>query len=154
LFETIGQRLKIYLEVRRGVINAADAATKSVGDLECIGDDNRIVVAVEVKERKIGGDDVRIAIEKTREFAVRELIFCCEGIIQADKEAVSAAFTTAWASGTNLYQATLKELMRGILPVLGEPGIKDFVVQIGRQLDRFSTQPKHRNVWKSLLDEL
>lgn len=154
LFETVRERLQIYKEVRRSVINAADAVTKSVGDLECIDHEGKLVLAVEVKERKIGDDDVHIAIAKTREFAVRELIFCCEGITPADQAAVEATFATAWALGTNLYQVTIKELMRGILPLLGEDGIKTFVTHVGRQLDAFSTQPKHRKAWKSLLDGL
>jgi len=154
LFETIRERLNLFKEVRRSVINAADAATKSAGDLECIDHEGRLVLAVEVKERRIGDADVHIAIGKAREFAIRELIFCCEGIVPADRTAVEKTFTDAWASGTNLYQVTIIELMRGTLPLLGEPGIRSFVTQIGRQLDRFSTQPRHRKAWKSLLDTL
>jgi hypothetical protein len=154
LFETVRERLQVYKEVRRSVINAADAATRSVGDLECIGSDGAIVLAVEVKERRIGDDDVHIAIAKTREFAVRELIFCCDGITTADQAAVEKTFANAWASGTNLYQVTIKDLMRGLLPLLGEDGIKTFVTHVGLQLDKFSTQPKHRKAWKLLLDGL
>jgi hypothetical protein len=44
--------------------------------------------------------------------------------------------------------------MRGVLPLIGEGGIREFVVQVGAQLDKFSTQPRHRKAWKSLLDKL
>ena len=154
LFETIKERLNLYKEIRRNVINAADAATKSVGDLECIGHNGNLVLAVEVKERRIGDDDVHIAIGKAREFAVRELIFCCDGVAPADREAVEKTFADAWASGTNLYQLSIGDLMKGILPLVGEQGIKSFVIQVGIQLDKFSTQPRHRKAWKSLLDAL
>jgi hypothetical protein len=154
LFETFRDRLGLYREVRRGVINAADSATDSVGDLECLGSDGQIVLAVEVKERRIGDADVQIAIEKARAFSVRELLLCTEGLIDGEQAAIAQTFNRAWASGTNLYHATIIELMRGALPLLGEGGTRDFIVQIGSQLDRFSTQPKHRKVWKSLLDGL
>lgn len=154
LFEAVRGRLGIYKEVRRNVVNAADAVTNSAGDLECVGPDGDIALAVEVKERRIGDADVHGAIAKAREFGVRELLLCTGGIAANEQEAVAKTFANAWASGTNLYHATIGDLMRGVLPLLGEVGIRDFVAQIGSQLDRFSTQPKHRKAWKALLDAL
>lgn len=154
LFETFREHLHIYQEIRRSVINAADAATNSAGDLECVGPDGTIVLAVEVKEHQLRDADVQIAVPKARKFSVQELLFCTEGIVPADKDAVEKAFAGAWASGTSLYHATIGDLVRGALPLLGERGIRDFVVQIGSQLDKFSTHPKHRKAWKSLLDNL
>jgi hypothetical protein len=66
LFETIRERFGIYSQVRRGVINAADAATGSVGDLECIGQEGEVLLAVEVKERRIGQEDLQIAVARRR----------------------------------------------------------------------------------------
>jgi hypothetical protein len=154
LFHTFRDRVGLYHEIRRGVINAADSATGSVADLECVGSDGAVVLAVEVKERRIGDADVHVAIAKARAFAVRELLLCTEGLADGEQAAIEETFARAWASGTNLYHATIIELMRGALPLLGEGGTRDFVVKIGSQLDRFSTQPKHRKVWKSLLDSL
>lgn len=154
LFETFRDRLGIYKEVRRGVINAADAATGSAADLECAGENGEIILAVEVKERPIGDDDVQLAVSKARAFDVRELLFCTEGILPGQQDAVRETFAKAWASGTNLYHATAGELLHGTLPLLGEKSLVEFVTQIGRQLDRFSTQPKHRRAWRNLLDAL
>lgn len=109
---------------------------------------------MEVKERRIGDADVHGAVAKAREFGVRELLLCTEGIAANDREAVAKTSADAWASGTNLYHATIGDLMRGALPLLGEAGVRDFVVQIGSQLNRFSTQPRHRKAWKALLDAL
>lgn len=153
-FETLRERLQLFKDVRRGVINASDASTKSAGDLECIDQEGRLALAVEVKERKIGDADVHIAVAKAREFSVRELIFCCEGIVSADQVKVAESFSNVWASGTNLYQVTIKELLRGVLPLLGEQATKTFIGHVGKQLDAFSTQPRHRKTWKSLLDDL
>jgi hypothetical protein len=154
LFETFREHIGLYREVRRSVVNAADAATNSVGDLECVGPDGDIILAVEVKERRIEDADVQIAVAKAREFAVRELLLCTKGIQTAEHDAVERTFSNAWASGTNLYHATVGDLMRGTLPLVGETGIRNFVVQIGHQLDTFSSQPRHRKAWKTLLDAL
>lgn len=154
LFETLRERLSIYREVRRGVINAADSATGAAGDLECVNADGEIVLAVEVKERRVGNDDILIAVAKARQLEVRELLLCTEGVKETDIPAVEVSFANAWASGTNVYQATIGELMQGLLPVLGETGIHTFVSQIGSQLDGFSTQPRHRKAWKELLEGL
>jgi hypothetical protein len=150
----VRSRLQLYREIRRNVINAADTATHSAGDLECIGADGSVLLAVEVKERRIGDADVHGIIAKARELSVQEVLLCTEGIIQGEQESVANTFASAWASGTNLSHVTISELMRGILPLLGETGIRSFVVQIGAQLDTFSTQPRHRKAWKSLLDQL
>jgi hypothetical protein len=154
LFTAIGRRLGIYQQVKRGVINAADTATNSAGDLECIGPNGDIVLVVEVKERRIGDADVQIAIAKAREFSIREFLLCTEGIRSGDQADVEKSFANAWASGTNLYHATIGELMVGALPILGESGIRQFIAEVGSQLDRFSTQPRHRKAWKALLDGL
>lgn len=154
VFESIRERLGIYHAIRRSVINAADAATNSAGDLECVGADGRIILAVEVKERRIGDADVHAAIAKAREFLVREVLLCTQGVLQADRDAVERSFDNAWASGTSLYHMTIGELIRGTLPLLGEEGIRAFVMQVGSQLDKFSTQPRHRRAWKALLDNL
>lgn len=154
LFGAFRERLGVYKEIRRGSINASDASTGAAADLECIGPEGDIVLAVEVKERRIGDGDVVVAVNKARAQNVREIILCTEGIAETDQEAVSNTFAKAWASGTNLYHATIAELMRGALPLLGEQGVREFVVQVGQQLDAFSTQPRHRRAWKALLDAL
>ena len=154
LFGTFRERLGIYKEIRRGSINASDASTGAAADLECIGPKGDVILAVEVKERRISNGDVVVAVTKARTQRVREIILCTEGIVAADQKAVSETFARAWASGTNLYHATIAELMRGALPLLGEQGVREFAIQVGHQLDAFSTQPKHRRAWRALLDAL
>ena len=154
LFETVRKHVGLYREIRRNVINAADAATDSAADLECIGEDGSVRLAVEVKERRIGGADVQDIMAKARLHGIREFLVCAEGVLAADEEAVARLFAVAWASGTNLYQLTTADLMRSVLPLTGEDGIRDFVSEVGRQLDTFGTQPRHRQAWKALLDQL
>jgi hypothetical protein len=154
LFETFKDQLGLYREVRRGVINATDAATDAAADLECVGTGGGVALAVEVKERRIGKGDVTMAIAKARAHAISELLLCTEGVLSAEVAEVEAVCGNAWASGTNVYLATIADLMRGGLPLAGEAGVRSFVVAVGGHLDRFSTQPRHRKAWKSALDRL
>jgi hypothetical protein len=154
LFETVRERLGIFTEVRRGAINVADAAGKAAADIECIGPDGGVVLAVEVKERQITQSDIEGAVAKARSLGVRELLFCSHGIVSSDQMVVAHTVERVWASGTNLYEAPLRELVNSFLLLLGEDAIREFVVNVGRQLDRYSTQPRHRRTWKALLDAL
>jgi hypothetical protein len=154
IFEAIRDRFGGYIEVRRGMINAADAATMSAGDLECVGSDGQIVIAAEVKERRIGLEDIQSALTKAREVGVKELIFFSQGIAEKEFTAVEDAIASAWASGTSIYCVTISEFLRNVFPLVGEQGIKSYVTHVGYQLDRFNTQPKHRKAWKDLLDGL
>ncbi len=154
LFETFAADFGLYTEIRRGRVNAADAATGAAGDLECLGRDGVVKLAVEVKERRISLADVHGAVAKARGLGVKELLLCTHGVEAAETEAVAADFAKVWASGTNIYHLTAAELMHASLPLLGEGGIRDFIVRVGEQLDKFSTQPLHRKGWKSRLDGL
>lgn len=53
LFELIGNEFGIYREVLSSNVNAADAATGKVADLECVDSNGEIVLAVEVKDRQL-----------------------------------------------------------------------------------------------------
>lgn len=154
LFETIRAIFGIYKEIRRGVINAADTAMEAVGDLDCIDQYGKIILAVEVKERRIGDDDLHITIAKAREAAVRELLFCTDGIMSTQLEEVEATIKHSWTLGMSIYQVNVHDLIHALLPTTGERGVKLFVGNVGEQLDSFNTQPKHRKAWKTLLDAL
>jgi hypothetical protein len=153
-FEAIRERLGHYTEVRRGVVNASDAATLAAGDLECTDHNGEIILAVEVKERLIRLEDVQAALIKAREAGVKELIICSHGPAEKDYATISSAIDNAWASGTNIYSVTIGDFLLNVLPILGEQGGKSFIANVGKQLDKFNTQPKHRKAWKELLDGL
>jgi hypothetical protein len=143
-----------FREIRRGVVNAADAATGAAGDLECIGEDGAVRLAVEVKERRATIADLEQAIDKVHRAGVTELILCTPGIARADAAAIPEMVARAWAAGTSVYLLTLPDLLRAALPLQGEAGIRAFVAGIGAQLDRYNTNPRHRLAWKKVLDRL
>ena len=154
LFQTFGKYFGIYKEVKRHAINAADQATGMAGDIECIGGDGELKLVIEVKERNLTLADVRDSVLKARKVSLRELLFNAPGANPSDKEKISGLFAKAWASGTNLYGLSINELIRVGLALTGEPGRKDFLENVGKQLDEYGTQPSNRKRWKELLEEI
>ena len=152
LFETFGKYFGIYKEVKRHVINAADQATGMTGDIECIGDDGELRLAIEVKERNVTLADVRSAVLKARKASLGELLFNAPGANPSEKEEIDDLFSKTWASGTNLYRLSIDELIRVGLSLTGESGRIDFLENVGRQLDEYGTQPSNRQRWKELLE--
>ena len=152
LFETFGKYFGIYNEVKRYAINAADQSTGMTGDIECIGGDGELRLAIEVKERNVTLADVRSAVLKARKASLRELLFNVPGANPSEKEEIDDLFSKTWASGTNLYRLSINELVRVGLSLTGESGRKDFLENVGRQLDEYGTQPSNRQRWKELLE--
>jgi hypothetical protein len=59
LFETIRKRFNLYKEVRRQKSNASDASSGYVADVECTDTNNKIVLAIEVKDRKLTASHIK-----------------------------------------------------------------------------------------------
>lgn len=152
LFETFGKYFGIYKEVKRHAINAADQATGMAGDIECIGGEGELKLAIEVKERNVTLADVRSAVRKARKVSLREVLFNAPGANPSEKEEINDLFARTWASGTNLYRLSIDELVRVGLSLTGESGRIDFLENVGKQLDEYGTQPSNRQRWKELLE--
>lgn len=153
-FEAVGERTGLWQDVDRGVVNASDTSAGAAGDLECVTEDGEIALAVEVKERELQEADVHTALSKARVHSVREVVLCTYGVAAKDEKVVGQIFGSAWASGTNLYDVSIDSLLSSTLPLLGEETIMSFISRIGPQLDKYNTQPRHRQAWKALLEKL
>ncbi len=154
LFQTFGKYFRIYEKVNRHAINASDQATGSVADIECIGTDGELKLAIEVKERNLTLMDYRSAVEKARKASLQELLFSSPGIDPSDHREINELMNKTWASGTNLYRHSIFDLIRVGLSLTGEEGRKDFLENVGKQLDTYNTQPINRRRWKELLEEI
>lgn len=154
LFETFGKYFGIYKEIKRHVINASDQSTGLTADIECIGKDGKLKLAIEVKERNLTLTDVGSAILKARRVSLQEFLFNSPGIDPSQKRVISGLIGGTWASGTNLYRLSIEELIRVGLTLTGEAGRKDFLEKVGKQLDAYNTQPINRMRWKELLEQI
>lgn len=154
LFQTFGKYFKIYKEVKRGVINASDQSTGLAGDIECIDEGGALKLAIEVKERNLTLTDVRSGVLKARKVSLQEILFNAPGTNPAENGEINDLISKTWASGTNLYRLSIVELIRVGLSLTGEAGRKDFLENVGKQLDIYNTQPSNRKRWKELLEEI
>jgi L-lactate utilization protein LutC len=117
-------------------------------------EENNIKLAIEVKERELTLTDVKNSILKARKESINELLFNAPGINEKEKQEIYEEFSKTWASGTNIYQVSIQELMKVGLSLTGEEGRKVFLTNIGEQLDQYNTQPTNRQRWKELLESL
>jgi len=154
LFQTFGKFFGLYSQVNREVINASDQSTGLVADIECIDGDGNLSLAIEVKERILTLTDVKSAVQKARKSSIQEFLFNSPKINPSEDAAIAKQFEKTWASGTNLYQLSVDELIKVGLSLTGEAGRKDFLENVGRQLNQYNTQPKNRQRWKMLLEEI
>lgn len=152
LFDVIGQRFGIYKRVERARINASDQASGQAADLECLNAEGCVVLAVEVKDRALMLADVDATIVKARHRSISEIIFTALLGSEADEQEVQQRFESAFASGQSLYRIDLLDLASAVLAVAGAEARVDFVRGIGNHLDRWTTQPSHRQAWKLLLE--
>ncbi|MFP4470222.1 MAG: restriction endonuclease, SacI family [Bacteroidales bacterium] len=154
LFETLGNIFNLYKEVRRHVINASDHATGLAADLECIGLDGKVKLAVEVKERNLTLTDIRSTILKARKVSIKEILLNAPDFNMKEKDQIDELISKTWASGTNIYQSSIEQLLTIGLTLTGEIGRIDFLKSVGDQLDNYNTQPVNRARWKELLEKL
>jgi len=154
LFTTIGKIFTLYSKVTRYVINASDTSTGSTGDIECFDHNGDLRLAIEVKERNLTLTDVKSGIVKARKGSLQELLFNSPSIRPDDVDEVEGLVNKAWASGTNIYQLSIDELTSVALTLTGEQGRRDFLENVGLQLNEFNTQPKNRQRWKELLEDV
>lgn len=154
LFDAVGIHFRLYAKVERARINASDEATGQAADLECVDDDGKVVLAVEVKERTLTLTDVEGTLRKGRQRKIKDIFFSTPGVRDDDKPAIEERIKRAFASGQNLYVFDFFDLARSVLALGGEPIRFTFIKRVGEHLDLWNTQPAHRQAWKRLLDRV
>jgi hypothetical protein len=154
LFDAIGAHFGIFAQVNRARINTTDEATGQAADLECLDKEGRLLLAVEVKDRTLALSDVEGTLIKSRQRAIREILFTARGVRPEDKDSVDDRIDSAFTSGQSIYVFDFFELARGVLAIGGEPIRNTFLTKAGEHLDTWNTQPRHRQAWQKLLQQL
>ena len=106
LMRTIGDRFGIFDRVVRQGINEADAAGNRPGDVACYEHD-RLIFAVEVKDRTVTLQDLDTAISKARRSEVTEVLFASASPSKGDPE-VSDRARREFGLGINIYQLQIE----------------------------------------------
>ena len=152
LFTVIGRRFALWDEVHREESTTADQATGMVGDIECRRQ-GTIKYAVEVKERQITVADVRSFEDKLARSDLVEGMICAPGARQQDASEIESRMRSMWGRGISLHHHSIESLVDILASLLGEEGRRDFIVQIGRQLDAHA-RPAGRLAWRNLLQRV
>jgi hypothetical protein len=155
LFSVIGERFRLYSEVRRGKITAADQQSGMLADLECVDKEGRIVFAVEVKDRKITVAQLKAKVRTVREKEVSEIFFVAtQGTVASEEPALKSLVEREFASGQNVYVTNLDRLAQTALALVGEKGRRNFLIKTSKQLEEHRSDIVHRQTWSSILGKL
>lgn len=154
LFRTIGKRFNIFDAVKREKVNAADASSGMIADIECWLD-NKIILLVEVKDRSLTLTQLDAKLDIARSQRISEILFIAEqGKEVNEVEAIGARISAEFTSGQNIYVSNFIDFSPGILILLGEEGRVDFLEEIGKELDRANSSILHRRAWANLLRQV
>jgi len=155
LFDTIGRKCGWYNEVKSAPVNASDASTGQAADLSCVDSEGRMVLAVEVKDRKLALRHVQDKLPGLREGGVRELLFLVRGGSREENEhEIESTINREFAVGQNIYVCEFDAFMDSCLVLFGESGRRDFMVAVGSSLDAIGADISHRRSWASALRNL
>jgi len=154
LFRTIAEKFKLFDQVKREKVNAADASSGMVADIECYLNDE-IVLLVEVKDRSLNLTQLNAKVDIARSNRIRELLFMAEqGVQESNKEDIKKKISQEFTSGQNIYVIDLLSFSTGIMILLGETGRVHFLNKIGSELEKSKSSIKHRKAWANLLREI
>jgi hypothetical protein len=153
LFRSIGSRFHLFDRVASASVNAADASTGSAADLECFDTNDRIVMAVEIKDRRLTLHQAQDKLPAVRQKGIRELLFLVQGGIDAaDQSAVEQLVDRQFATGQNLYVCEFAGFLATTLILLGEAGRRVLLEHIGEELETQRVDLVHRQQWRILLE--
>jgi len=154
LFKTIAEKFKLFDDVKRQKVNAADASSGMVADIECCLNDE-IILLVEVKDRRLNLIQLNAKIDLARSKQIKEILFMAQqGIEEPSRNEVQRKITQEFTSGQNIYVSDLLAFARGIMILLGERGRVDFLNKVGHELDTSKSSIKHRKAWAALLRQI
>jgi len=155
LFRRLGEALALFADVRSADVNAADASTGSVADLECLDGSGAVLLAVEVKDRTLTLRHAQDKLPGIRQKGIRELLFLVHGGVDAqERQAVDQLLEREFTTGQNLYVCEFGHFLEACLVLFGERGRREFLAQVGRELDARRADHAHRAAWAAILQAL
>jgi hypothetical protein len=144
LFRAIGPEFRLFDQIRREKVNAADAASGMGGDIECWFK-GKIALLAEVKDRSLTLTQLDVKLGRARSKKISEILFLAEGGIEkAESVQTAERIRREFASGQNIYVSKFLDFSSGILILLGERGRAIFLGHVGRELDAANSAIVHR----------
>lgn len=154
LFAIVAIQRGICARLERGNAPRNRRFRPNVFDLECTNEDGKCMTAIEVKERALTLADVEETITKSRCRKIQEVFFTAPKISPAETEKIEARLDAAFATGQSFYVFDFLALAKPVLALGGNAIRRLFLQKVGEHLDTWTTQPSHRQAWKTLLESL
>lgn len=148
LLRVIGRWFGLFDRVERLHVNASDASSGQVADLECFSGDS-LALAVEVKDRDLVFKDLDDKVAAIRQKKAREFLALATGTVVQDSE-TKQLVDSQYVSGHNIYTFNFDAFVRPLLALLGEEGRIAIIAEVGLVLDEFCGI-QHRRAWAALL---
>lgn len=149
LFRTLMAEWKLYDRVEVAGVTAPDTPSGRPADIVCYQND-RITLAVEVKDRQLTLQLLEDKILSSRRSSVTELLFLIHQLGALDEDIIQRV-DREFASGLSIYVLDTLEFCRNVLALLGEHGRYTFLVEVGRMMDELKLQFPDRWEWSQLL---
>ena len=151
--KTFALRTRLFDRVHSRHINAADAASGAVGDVECFTAD-KLVAVFEVKDRALDLAETEATIAKARVAAVNEIFFVVRAVPifkSGDQAAIERQIASEFSVGINLYVISHEDLITSILAFCFEGGRRDFMREVGTALEETRADYQHRLAWAKIV---
>lgn len=156
LFQALELRGMAYTDIMSGHVNAADARSKSPGDVAFRLSDSKF--AVEIKDRPLDRAELEATVEKCRVAQVGELLFVIRSpstfAHDLDQEQFAAQCGRQFSSGLNIYIEPFFSFAQTVLTLIGEQGRRDFLVAVGAALAEQNADIKHKWAWADLVKNI
>jgi len=154
LIKAIGKEFNLFDDIKRASINAADASTGMVSDIECYLE-GELVLAIEVKDTELTLTHINSKLPNFKERYVTEILFIItKGILEDDKSKIYDLVEKEFISGHNIYILDLLNFSHNTLALLGEKGRRIFLDEVGHTLEEFRSNIVHRKAWAELLSNI
>lgn len=154
LFQTLGDSFSLFSNVRRSSVNSADSQSGMTADLECVNAEGRIITVVEAKDRQISIRHIEDKLPALRAQGVAEAFFLMSSATRPnDWNDISELIRREFAAGHNLYVLSSDSFIEAVLALLKESGRRQFLQNVGKQLDEFG-RLEDRQDWAAALQSL
>lgn len=154
LMRTVGRRFNLFVDVESRHVNASDLRSGHAADLACVDVNGELILAVEVKDRKLAVREVQDKLRGAREQNIKELLFLMRGGVQAqDASAFEDLKQHQFRSGHNIYECEFDLFLRTALVMMGEEGRRLFLEFAGEAIDE-ACELSDRERWQQMLESI
>ena len=152
LLATLGKAFSLFSRVTSQGVNEPDTATGVPGDIMCYDNNDKLCLAVEVKDMALTLAHVKSASRKAKESSegLSSFLFAAHGVHRKEQDSIAAFVQRDWASGLNIYTVDIETLVSTSFVLLDEQWRVEFLRQVGKELDDRQNQSS-RMAWRDSL---